>query len=68
MSESIKGFGEAKSNVDSRPMAKATSDVKSGHVNTEFPGKVLGGYPGDKSVDEIERVNRPKKAPGSVRA
>jgi hypothetical protein len=48
--------------------AKATSDVKSGVVNTDLPSKVLGGYPSEKSVSEIERVNRPKKAPGSVRA
>lgn len=61
-------MSERSSNVEGRPQAKATSDVKSGNVNTEFPGKVLGGYPGEKSVEDVARETKPKKAPGSVRA
>lgn len=48
-------------------IAKANPTVKSGHVHTKF-SKVLGGNPSKKSVEAIEKVNRPKKAPGSVRA
>jgi len=46
------------------------SSVKSGCVNkTEYP-KVLGGYPSEKTLKEIDKQNSPsgrKKAPGSVR-
>ncbi len=48
--------------------AKAHSTLKSGIVNVDLPGKILGGYPGDKEVKSIEKESRPKKAPGSVRA
>jgi hypothetical protein len=47
--------------------AKENVTVKSGHMHTEFTS-VLGGNPPKKSVDEIEKVNRPKTAPGSVRS
>jgi len=47
---------------------KAKSDINSGTVNIDLPSKVLGGYPAEKDVKAIEKVNRPKKAPGSVRA
>lgn len=46
------------------------SSIDSGVTNKEMPGKILGGYPGKKSVEEIDRVNSPKgrsRAPGSVR-
>lgn len=58
---------KASSNVEGRPQAKAKSSVESGHVNIDFP-KTLGGYPDTKDVEQIDKVNRPKKAPGSVRA
>lgn len=46
------------------------SSVNSGTVNKTEYVKVLGGQPGKKSVEEIDRVNSPqgrKRAPGSVR-
>lgn len=49
---------------------KNKSSVDSGMTNKEMPGKILGGYPSKKSVEEIDRVNSPKgraRAPGSVR-
>ena len=46
----------------------AKTDVKSGLENEQYAEKVLDGTPPKKSVDEIERVNVPKKAPGSVRS
>lgn len=46
---------------------KAVSSVKSGNVNTAYADKVLGGYPAKKSVEAIEKVNTPGKAPGSTR-
>jgi len=45
---------------------KATSSVKSGVLHTS--NERFGGMPGKKSVEQIEKVNTPKKAPGSVRA
>lgn len=51
----------------SQSSKKPQVTVTSGHVNTQFT-KVLGGNPPKKSVEEIESVNKPKKAPGSVRA
>jgi len=47
---------------------KAKSSVDSGVDNRNFIQKVLGGNPPTKNVEEIEKVNRPKKAPGSARA
>lgn len=46
---------------------KAKSDIESGKVNKSYV-QVIGGYPSKKSVDEVEKVNRPKTAPGSQRA
>lgn len=46
---------------------KAKSDNKSGVTNKDYVSQ-LGGNPPKKSVEEIERVNTPKNAPGSVRA
>lgn len=46
---------------------KATSDIKSGVTNKNFV-PTLGGNPPKKSVEEIDKVNKPKTAPGSVRA
>lgn len=46
---------------------KANVTVTSGHNHTQFT-KVLGGNPPKKSVEEIDSQNKPKKAPGSVRA
>lgn len=60
MSES---FSKAPSSKDSK------SSVDSGTTNKAYV-KVLGGYPGEKGVKEIDRQNSPsgrKKAPGSVR-
>jgi len=46
---------------------KATSSVKSGQNGLTGSG-YLGGMPGRKSVEAIEKVNTPGNAPGSVRA
>lgn len=46
---------------------KAASDNKSGVKNTSYVEQ-LGGYPSKKTVEEIDKVNMPKNAPGSVRA
>jgi hypothetical protein len=46
---------------------KANSDVKSGVTNKNYV-PIIGGNPPKKSIDEIEKVNKPKTAPGSVRA
>jgi hypothetical protein len=46
---------------------KANVTVKSGHPHTQF-AKVLGGHPPKKSVEQIDAQNKPKNAPGSVRA
>lgn len=46
---------------------KAVSDIKSGVTNKNFV-PVIGGQPPKKSVEEIEKVNKPKTAPGSTRA
>jgi len=43
------------------------SDVKSGLENEKYAEQVLDGIPTKKSVDEIEKVNTPGKAPGSIR-
>lgn len=48
-------------------MKKAEVSVKSGHTHKNFQ-TVLGGMPPKKSVEEIEKVNTPGKAPGSVAA
>lgn len=45
---------------------KASSSVKSGVKHTS--NERFGGMPGKKGVGEIEKVNTPSKAPGSVRA
>jgi hypothetical protein len=45
----------------------AKADVKSGLENEAYAEKVLDGIPAKKTVEEIEAVNTPKKAPGSVR-
>lgn len=42
------------------------SDVKSGLENESYAEKILDGIPSKKSVEEIEKVNTVKKAPGSV--
>lgn len=47
--------------------SKAKTCVKSGVTNTGYV-PILGGNPPKKNVEEIDRVNRPKKAPGSTRA
>ncbi len=47
--------------------AKASSDVKSGKENKAFARETLGGFPSEKEVKEINKVNTPGKAPGSVR-
>ncbi len=50
-------------------MAAVKSTMKSGKVNTAYVAD-LGGYPGKKSVEQIDKVNSPKgraRAPGSVR-
>jgi hypothetical protein len=46
---------------------KANSDIKSGVTNKNYV-PIIGGQPPKKSVDEIEKVNKPKTAPGSSRA
>jgi hypothetical protein len=46
---------------------KAKSDNKSGVTNKAYLEQ-NGGLPPKKSVEEIEKVNTPKNAPGSVRA
>jgi hypothetical protein len=46
----------------------AKSDVKSGLENEAYAEKVLDGIPAKKTVEEIEKVNTPKSAPGSVRS
>jgi hypothetical protein len=46
---------------------KASASVTSGSTHKDFQSK-LGGFPGKKSVEEIEKVNTPGKAPGSVRS
>ena len=43
------------------------SEIKSGLENEQYAEKVLDGIPSKKNVDEIEKENLPKKAPGSVR-
>lgn len=46
------------------------SSIDSGVKNTEYASKVLGGYPPEKKVEQIQKVNSPagrSKAPGSVR-
>ena len=45
---------------------KANSDNKSGVTNKDYVGQ-LGGYPEKKSVEQSDKVNMPKSAPGSVR-
>lgn len=45
----------------------AKSDVKSGLLDQAYADKVLDGIPPKKSVDEIEKVNTPGKAPDSAR-
>lgn len=44
----------------------AKADVKSGLEVTQYAEKILDGIPTKKSVDEIEKVNLPGNAPGSV--
>jgi hypothetical protein len=44
----------------------AKSSVKSGLVNEEYADKVLDGVPAKKHVDEIDKENQVKNAPGSV--
>ena len=46
---------------------KAKSDNKSGVPAKEYASQ-HGAQPPKKSVEEIEKVNTPKSAPGSVRA
>lgn len=46
---------------------KAKSDNKSGVTNKSYVEQ-LGGYPEKKTVEQIDKVNMPKNAPGSVRA
>jgi hypothetical protein len=46
---------------------KANSDIKSGVTNKAYV-PLIGGNPPKKSVEEIDKVNKPKSAPGSVRA
>lgn len=46
---------------------KANTDIKSGVTNDKYVSS-LGGQPPKKSVDEVEKANRPKSAPGSSRA
>lgn len=45
----------------------AKADVKSGLENEAYAERILDGIPSKKSVEEIEKVNTPGKAPGSVR-
>lgn len=54
--------------METKKIAKATSDVKSGNENKKFATSVLGGYPPTKGVEQISKENSPKKAPGSVRS
>ena len=44
----------------------AKSDVKSGVTIEQYAEKVLNGVPPKKDVEEIEKVNTVKKAPGSA--
>jgi hypothetical protein len=45
----------------------ASPSVKSGFTNETFQ-TALGGFPAKKAVEEIEKVNKPGKAPGSTRS
>ena len=45
---------------------KAVSSQKSGVSNVQYV-KVLGGIPDKKTVEQIEKVNTPGKAPGSAK-
>lgn len=53
--------------AEKNPQAKSKTDIKSGVTLDAFEA-VLGGLPGKKSVEEIEKENTPKKAPESVRS
>lgn len=44
----------------------AKSSVKSGLENEEYASRVLDGVPAKKHVDEIDKENQVKNAPGSV--
>lgn len=44
------------------------SSVKSGLESEQYGEKVLDGVPAKKDVEEIQKENLPKKAPGSVRS
>jgi hypothetical protein len=44
----------------------AKSSVKSGLENEAYAEKVLDGVPAKKHVDEIDKENQVKNAPGSV--
>lgn len=44
------------------------SEVKSGLENEQYAEKVLEGIPTKKSVEQIDKENQPKHAPGSVRS
>jgi hypothetical protein len=44
----------------------AKSDVKSGLVNEQYAEKVLDGIPTKKDVQEVDKENQVKNAPGSV--
>lgn len=44
----------------------AKSDVKSGLENEAYATRVLDGIPTKKNVDEIDKENQVKNAPGSV--
>lgn len=47
---------------------KAKSDLKSGVDFKSYTASILGGNPPKKCVEQIEKENTPKKAPGSTRA
>lgn len=53
--------------ADKNTPPKASSDNKSGVSNKEYLTQ-LGGLPERKNVEQIDKVNMPKNAPGSVRA
>lgn len=44
----------------------STSSVKSGTVNTGSYVNALGGIPGKKNVDAIDKANTPKKSPTGI--
>jgi len=50
-----------------KPTYSKTS-VKSGNESEKYGQTVLGGIPEKKDVEQIDKENTPKNAPGSVRS